>query len=322
MIIDVRNDIKFGKTPPIKRIKKLGTLKIDCVETTPIVWNDRLIRFEWVRHGQMGCQCVVKREVGYYAFFDMETEEQVGADFGMDHSFGACYAENGTMYVIGVRGNGGGNILDLFWSDDLVNWQEKENLRFDEDLKLYNTSICKAEENEYALAIEIGGTHPMVGGHPFTIIFAKSSNLFDWEVLPTDTHVFARARYTACPSIRYYDGFYYMVYLEGLPALRWPPYVVRTKDFEEFEIGLNNPFMMFDDNDKLLVHPERFSELEKARIYNAVDCNNSDVDFCDYNGKAIILYSWGNQHGVEFLAMAEYDGTLKELLTSFFPDQG
>ena len=60
------------------------------------------------------------------------------------------------------------------------------------------------------------------------------------------------------------------------------------------------------------------TEDEKERIFNAFDCNNSDVDFCDYNGKTAIMYSWGNQYGTEFLAMAEYDGTLKELLESHF----
>ena len=35
-------------------------------------------------------------------------------------------------------------------------------------------------------------------------------------------------------------------------------------------------------------------------------------------GKTVIMYSWGNQHGKEFLAMAEYDGSLQELLESFF----
>lgn len=320
MIIDVRNTIKYGKTPVTKRMKKCGTLKVDFVESTPIVWNDRLIRFEWVRNDQWSSQGLVKREHGYYHFVDMETEEEVGAPFGLDHSFGACYAEDGKMYVIGGRGRGGGNILDLFWSEDLINWQEKEVLRFDEDVKTYNTSICKAEDNEYALAIEIGGPSPLVG-RPFTIIFAKSTNIMDWELLDPTVHVFSRERYTACPSIRYFDGFYYMVYLEGLPELRWAPYIVRTKDFKVFEIGLINPFMMFDDDDKIIIHPERFTDEEIERVLNAVDCNNSDVDFCEYKGKTVILYSWGNQHGVEFLAMAEYDGTLKEFLTSFFPEQ-
>ena len=33
---------------------------------------------------------------------------------------------------------------------------------------------------------------------------------------------------------------------------------------------------------------------------------------CYYGGKTVITYSWGNQLGKEFLALAEYDGTEEE----------
>ena len=93
---------------------------------------------------------------------------------------------------------------------------------------------------------------------------------------------------------------------------------MRTKDLEEWEIGEINPFITPDDDDKKLIYPDRLTEAEKNYIANAFDCNNSDIDFCDYNGKTIITYSWGNQFGKEFLAMAEYDGSLQELLESHF----
>ena len=53
-------------------------------------------------------------------------------------------------------------------------------------------------------------------------------------------------------------------------------------------------------------------------IEHAVDCNNSDFDLCCFAGKPHIVYSWGNQYGKEFLALAEYDGTMEEFLQSFF----
>lgn len=79
------------------------------------------------------------------------------------------------------------------------------------------------------------------------------------------------------------------------------------------DVGKINPFITPDDDDKKLIYPERLTEEEKEYIANAFDCNNSDIDFCDYKGKTIIMYSWGNQHGKEFLAMAEYDGSLQEI---------
>ena len=59
---------------------------------------------------------------------------------------------------------------------------------------------------------------------------------------------------------------------------------------------------------------------QREHIAKAVNINNSDVDLCEFNGKTIIYYSWGNQQGVEFLAEAFYDGTLERFLKGFFPN--
>jgi alpha-L-fucosidase len=167
------------------------------------------------------------------------------------------------------------------------------------------------------MTIEIGGPSDICG-IPFTIVFAKSQNLTDWEMLPPETYSYTKDRYSACPVIRYADGFYFIIYLESLPCHRWVPYIVRTQDFLEFELGLRNPVMFFDDNDKKVQHPDKFSQEELEYINGAIDCNNSDIDLCEFNGKTVILYSWGNQYGKEFLAEAEYDGSMEEFLKSFF----
>lgn len=61
------------------------------------------------------------------------------------------------------------------------------------------------------------------------------------------------------------------------------------------------------------------SEEERAHIAAAKNINNSDVEVCEFEGKTIIYYSWGNQQGTEFLAYARYNGPVKEFLTGFFP---
>ena len=43
------------------------------------------------------------------------------------------------------------------------------------------------------------------------------------------------------------------------------------------------------------------AEQQKA-ISQAKNINNSDFDLCEFGGKTIIFYSWGNQQGKEFLA--------------------
>jgi hypothetical protein len=43
------------------------------------------------------------------------------------------------------------------------------------------------------------------------------------------------------------------------------------------------------------------------------------MDFCEFRGRTVITYSWGNQQGTEFLAEAVYDGPLESFLMGFFP---
>lgn len=315
MLKDFKIALKTAKVQQKKHMRKLGTVAIGVVESTPVVWNDRLYRFEWVRNHDWGKVDGVTRDVGCYHFVDMETEEST-PDFALDHSFGCCYAENGKMYVYGVRGGGGGQVLDTFVSTDLINWEMTECLTFPEDVSLYNTSVCKGPDR-YIMAIEVGGSNPMVGV-PFTCVFAESQDLINWTLLPTDECSYSRDRYTACPTIRYYDGNYYMIYLEGAPCHRWIPYIVRTPDLKEFELGAVNPIMFFGDEDKKVLKPEKFNSEQLDYIENAVNCNNSDVDLCNWQGKTVIMYSWGNQFGKEFLGIAEYDGSEEEFLKSFF----
>lgn len=317
MVSDHRTSIKTAKTPRKERIVKQGTLKISAVEATPVVWHNRLLRFEWLRSAAWDT-VHKQREVGSYQFFDMETEAPVGAEFAFDHAFGCCYEENGVMYAHGVRGSDGAtNVIDVFVSSDLVTWESHTALVLPEYLKVFNTSVCKGENGRYIMAIEISGPRELVGPC-YKCIFAYSDDLLSWELLPIEKYIYRKEVYSACPSIRYFDGFYYMVYLDVMPYSRYVPYIVRSRDLFEWEVAVQNPFLFFDDADKNVVCPERFSERELSYIENAVDCNNSDVDFCEFNGKTYILYSWGNQHGQEFLALATYNGGLQTMLESFF----
>ena len=314
MLKDIYADLKNGKMPLKKRLKKLGTVEIGTVESTPIVWNGRLLIFESFRGTRHALMENPAYTVSDYRFLDIESGEET-PHFAPDHIFGCCYAENGKMYVHGRRE--GGQILDTYVSEDLIHWEQSVALEFPEDMQVFNTSVCKGPDC-YIMAIEVGGKHPTVG-NPYTIVFAKSDDLIHWEFLPMEDHIYSQDRYTACPVIRYYDGYYYMIYLELMEhCFRLIPFIVRTKDLSEFEMAVDNPVLFYSDEDKQILYPERFTEEQIAFIRNAVNINNSDVDMCEYDGKTVIVYSWGNQMGVEFLALAEYEGTEKEFLESFF----
>lgn len=324
MLLDYKTPLTQARIGQRKRLKKLGTIKTNTVESTPIVLDGKLFRFEWVRTKQWSNAGGVERQVGYYQIVDMETELPLTM-FGLNHSFGCCYVEDEKVYVHGVRGEGGGHIIDCFWGSDLTHWKSgigqkhwkaSVALTFPDDIQIYNTSVCKGD-GRYIMAIEIGGKNPAVG-RAFTCVFAESSDLIHWSMLDMMEYSYSRERYTACPCIRYVDGFYYMIYLEGAPCHRWIPYIVRSKDLKNFELGITNPIMWPDNSDKQVIHPERFTAEELDAIEHAVNCNNSDFDLCEHNGKTVITYSWGNQYGKEFLALAEYEGSNEEFLKSFF----
>lgn len=86
---------------------------------------------------------------------------------------------------------------------------------------------------------------------------------------------------------------------------------------KQWESSRLNPVMASSGDDKIIANPTLTAEQRKA-IAEAVDINNSDVDLCEYRGKRVISYSWGNQQGQEFLAEAVYEGTLVSFLGGFF----
>ena len=318
-ILDFVQPLKEKKMPlGRKKIKKLGTLKPYYAEATPFVWHDELYLFEWVRSDEWTHN---GNEVGYYHIVRADDGEEV-SKFGNHHAFGCCYEENGTVYVHGVRGSSGWtNQVDVFWSDDMVHWQMRPAFTVPDDMFVFNTSVCK-DDDGYVMAIEVGtenGSHPVIGCN-YTNVYARSKDLFNWELLPMDTYIFTPEQYSACPSIRYFNGYYYIIFLAYAPFFRLMPYIVRTSDLETYEIGHVNPIMMPDDDDKKIPYPERLTQEEINYIENAFDINNSDVDLCEYKGKTVFTYAWGNQNGKEFLGMAEYDGTMQEFCESCFFD--
>src|SRR5207247_10463018 len=94
--------------------------------------------------------------------------------------------------------------------------------------------------------------------------------------------------------------------------------VVRSRDFVLWESSPFNTVLRASPDDKLIANAQ-LTDAQRARIANAVNLNNSDIDFCQWQGRLVINYSWGNQQGIEHLAEAVYDGTLEQFLQGWFP---
>jgi alpha-L-fucosidase len=290
------------------KIEKRGTIDLDIVETQPIVFRDQLYRFESVRTRYKGNQTGEP----YFRFVD-PTSGETTPGFAAGHDLGSVLVEGDTMYVLGTPG-WGSSTIDMFWSKDLKTWQSKQILNLP-GWSLFNSSVCKADDR-FIMAFEVGSPLEVVGQR-FTSRFAESKDLMVWKLLD-EPAVFTKDRYSACPTIRYVDGWFYVVYLEAMPGRTYNPAIVRSRDLTNWESSPLNPIMQFGESDKQIANP-RLSESQQETIATAQNRNNSDMDFCEHNGQVIINYSWGDQVGHEFLAEAFYRGTLNELITGFFP---
>ncbi|MBU7004304.1 MAG: hypothetical protein HXS50_01960, partial [Theionarchaea archaeon] len=109
-----------------------------------------------------------------------------------------------------------------------------------------------------------------------------------------------------------------MIYLEERPGPTYEPHIVRSTDLGEWESSPLNPVMRHSDDDKKIANPG-FTPDQRELISEAVNINNSDVDLCEHRGRTVINYSWGNQHGTEFLAEAVFEGGLGDFFAGFFP---
>ncbi|MEN6604505.1 MAG: hypothetical protein ABFD86_19010 [Bryobacteraceae bacterium] len=292
--------------PERPRIRKLGTIDLDLVETTPIVWKNRLYRCEWVRAGYWANP----EHKDYFRFVERATGRATPA-FAHGHQFASAFVEGGTVYVTGVE-KGGQPMLRMFASRDLLKWDSWTVFNMP-GWGIFNTSICKARDH-YVLMFEIDKPKEQAG-RPFTARFATSKDLRTWELTPPEC-VYAKDRYTAPHCLRYLDGWYYDFYLEAHEGYEMR--VVRSQDLIHWTPSPLNPVLKASDEDRKIANP-KLTAGQRRRIATAENCNNSDIDFCEFQGRLWINYSWGNQRGVEHLAEAVYEGSEASFLKGWFP---
>jgi hypothetical protein len=288
-------------------IIKSGIIDCDMVETTPVVFNNKVFRFEYVRAGYWNN----KTGDSYFRFIEHNTGNPTKS-FAPGFHLGSAFVYDDTVYVTAVN-IWDGEEVHIFSSADLENWDHRLAFKLP-GFGIFNTSLTRAE-NKFVLMYEIGRPEEEAGQR-FTARFATSADLRKWDITPPD-HNYSKDRYTAPHCLRYLDGYYYDFYLEVHNGYEMR--VVRSKDLITWESSPLNPVLKASAEDKIIANKNLPEEiLQKAA--KAEDCNNSDIDFCEYKGRLIINYSWGNQQGVEFLAEASYEGTTEQFLKGWFPE--
>jgi len=307
-------------TEPVQ-VRKLGTIDLFIVEASPIVFKGRPYLMEYIRYFRPDLHYRTN-DTGhsYLRFRSLDDLKTFTPPFGEDLHLASAFAEGEKVYVTAVKGGFGGNPVVILESEDLVRWSEPRVVLAQPGYRVYNTTLCKAD-GKYVMAFEMDVPKEKVGV-PYTMFFAASKDLKSWQEI--DGASFGKTFYTGAPLLRYHDGWYYFFYLRidktsdpKCPEV-YRQQVVRSRDLKTWEHS-RRTVLDFDADDRL-VHPKaQFTADERRQIAESLDINASDIDMTEYGGKLLISYSWGDQQGHEFLALAEADCTEREFCESFFP---
>jgi hypothetical protein len=303
---------KAGQNPVLKpvlksqppRIVKRGTIDLDLCETTPFVFHGKLYRLEW------------HRKASRLRIMDHDTQTEV-SHFGDHHRFPCAIVEGDTVYVIGTTEDKGwcGDTLTVFTSKDCLHWKQHEGFR-DPRFRLCNTSACKTPDG-YLMSIEIVQGSPGGIGY-FSGRFLTSKDLIHWTLLPDDCRIQLGGKAISPHCLRYADGWYYQFSTVGGYPTGWVLLLDRSRDLKKWEPSPFNPIMVAEAADKQIANPKLTAD-QRAKIAKAHNRDNSDIDFCEYRGKLVINYCWGNQVGTEFIAEGEYAGNEAQFLKEWFP---
>lgn len=175
---------------------------------------------------------------------------------------------------------------------------------------------CAYVEGDTVYVIATKETHGWCGD---TLTVFTSKDLLHWTLRPEECNRRLGGTAISPHCLRYADGWYYLFSTVGGYPTGWVLLLDRSRDLKTWEPSPFNPMMVPQQEDRLIAN-QKLTADQRNRIANAADRNNSDIDFCESNGQLIINYSWGNQHGIEHIAEAEFAGTEAQFLTGWFPD--
>jgi hypothetical protein len=293
-------------------IRKLGTVECDLVESSPFVFHGKLHLLA------SACVGADARGPGDSAWTSCIENLATGKKTSVPicGGFANAFVEGKIVYVT-MSDTSHGKVF-MQSTGDLEHWDRWTVFDLP-DHTIFNTSICRADD-KYVLMYEVGEPKEEAGV-PFTARFATSKDLKHWTVTPPECN-YAKDRYTAPHCLRFLDGYYYDFYLESMQSFGRPrgfeTYVVRSKDLIHWEQSALNPVLRASEDDRKLRNAG-FTPQQRERIAKATNCNNSDIDMCEYQGRLVIFYSWGDQLTREHLAEAVYEGSLSDFLRGWFP---
>jgi hypothetical protein len=180
-----------------------------------------------------------------------------------------------------------------FVSTDLKMWKRELAIPLEGNQHLFNCSVCRDEQG-YVIAYELD--KPVM----FCFKFARSKDLSKWEKVPGLTFTGKNNEYSACPVIRYFAPYCYVVYLHAaIPNHKGGvPFMARSKDLATWQLSPLNPILEASHGEGV---------------------NNSDVDLFEWEGNTYLFYATGDQQTWGSVREALFLGPMKRFFETCFP---
>jgi hypothetical protein len=266
-------------------------------ETTPIVWNGILL--------------YVRTEVDSAGRFTNIYRQSDNALVGSVRSglgFMSAIVSNGILYLYGTNSDSsavmpGGTAISMVWTTDLITWSPPAVIfTAPKDTQIYNTSAT-ADAKGYTMVYEVCKPTEVCFGAQFL----HSADLVNWT--PVQGY-YEHGIYTACPTIRYSGGFYYLFFASHYAAQRantdqrgyYAVNIARSADLQHWQFSPTSVLSPLDGGDPALAA--------------------TDIDLVEFNGQVRIVYMNVSQWGIPYpntgLREAVFNGTMSQGLAKFF----
>jgi hypothetical protein len=275
------------------RLTKLPFAVPKAMENTPVVWQGRPLHVLNYRDDTKNNTDGYTRSMYLYVV-DLCTGNEL-CRFGEGHSFANAFVDGPVLHVFASEGTNRDWFQSLyhFSTRDLKTWKRELAVAKEGDEHLFNASVCR-DEKGFLMAYE--SNQPV----QFCFKFARSRDLSQWQKIPDLIFTGVNHEYSACPAIRYFAPYYYVIYLHApIPGHKgYVSFLARSADLAAWELSPFNPILEAGPGEGI---------------------NNSDVDLFEWEGKTYLTYATGDQATWGAVRMALYDGPMEEFLTSHFP---
>lgn len=260
---------------------------VRAFESSPFIFKGKYYLMVCVRPSQ-SANTVKNTFVGIYT---VDGKNDLISSTGYFTTFSSAFVYNNTLYIYSALISDPKHPQWVFYTTDLVTWNSNEVFSQTENIPEApcNTSVCY-DGTRFVMALEVGYYYP---------VFAESTDGLHFSLISNAKY--NKDNYDACPVIRYYNGYYYLVYLV-YSNKKLIEKISRSTDLTNWEDSIRNPVLI----------PEG-ADCQDPTCYSA-----SDIDFVEYNGQVHFYYCISDQNSWMRIRRAYFAGTLADFLDWFY----